>query len=116
MLTLRNPQLHCKLLSVPLEIRQEIYIYLFPYGFHVCTHQGRMHLSECAEPLTNGGLIGQERRDFPSFVFTDPVWMRRLQSPWGQHWKGEEVALAMEESRIDLRNTDTGLMRTCKIT
>jgi len=113
----QDPQLSCKLLCTPLEIRQTIYAYLVPYGVHVSVQRRTVILSACVQPLPNVSMYGYERSGLSGTepVDTpDPLLIRRLQSTWGPHWECEEVALRVVHSVDDLRQTDLGLLQVCK--
>jgi hypothetical protein len=111
-----------KLFSTPLEIRQEIYSYLIPYGLHAyLSDRGQLQLSGCVEPCVNGGMEGDERRGMEDFSPEDPVWLRRLMSSWGPHWRCEEMAQRIQywfpgASKIDASdsNKDLTVLRVCK--
>ncbi|KAF2253803.1 hypothetical protein BU26DRAFT_561075 [Trematosphaeria pertusa] len=110
-----NPQVGSKFFSAPLEIRQMIYGYIFPYGVHAYLRQGKLHSSACVEPRANGDYDGGERRDESSDWRTPgPIWSRRLQSSWGPHWKCEEVALSMGRSWEAAGDADMVMLRACK--
>ncbi|KAF2176877.1 hypothetical protein K469DRAFT_605525 [Zopfia rhizophila CBS 207.26] len=109
-----NPQLESKFFSAPLEIRQEIYGYLIPYGVHAYLRQGKLYLSACVESCANGGLFGAERRESSDWRASDPVWQRRLRSSWGPHWKCEEVALRMNHNCEAVSDTDMAMLRACR--
>lgn len=110
---LANPQLKCRVLSTPLEIRRMIYTYLFPHGIHARLHQGTFHLSPCIEPCTNNGPYGDNRHPAVSSP-GNPVYKRRLQSSWGTHWRCEEVALGIEDAPEVSRKVDMAILLACR--
>ena len=108
------------LLSLPAELRNEIYLYLVPDRIHVRQEENIISLAACLtieldenyeenfhSPAANI-LGGSERR--PSEGDIERVFMRRLQSTWGPHWKCEEAAL----SRDDVHNSGTQLLFVCQ--
>ena len=84
--------------SLPLEIRDAIYAYLIPNNIavHLSSRLGNVAITRCLAPVISGYLDGSERfpggdeptnsRDIPRKA----IWMRRLRSSWGPHWKCEE--------------------------
>ena len=87
-----NSQHESKLLSVPAEIRGEIYAHIFQGQTHAFMSQGRLHLSVCLRPsLGDDCHDGRERRTMAERSL-DTRWARRLQSSWGSHWECEETA------------------------
>ncbi|KAB5584815.1 hypothetical protein GE09DRAFT_4862 [Coniochaeta sp. 2T2.1] len=93
------------LFSLPLEIREAIYAYVFPndIAVHVSLKQGSVAITRCLAPVSRGFLDGSER--FPEDVLGDiprkAIWMRRVQSSWGPHWKCEENAQRPAGNRKD---------------
>jgi hypothetical protein len=104
------------LLRIPLELRNEVYLYLLPHQLHAYLHNDRLRLSTCFEPdkdprssahphkvnLWQSGEDprpadaqsphdGSERRPYES-ANEELVYVRRLQSSWGPHWMCEERA------------------------
>ncbi|ORY04861.1 hypothetical protein BCR34DRAFT_572388 [Clohesyomyces aquaticus] len=91
-----NPQLACRLLRVPVEIRHAIYDLVVPDEVHLASRVNgegagiEWRVSECVEKRRKDIYDnGFERRTENG---SDVVWVRRLDSNWGPHWECEEVA------------------------
>lgn len=106
-----DAQFDSRLLSLPAEIRREVYRYVVPPSIHIFTSpQGRLDVAACVEPLASpssddkcdigGYLDGPLRRPRARYRDTDPAWVRCLRSSWGAHWACAEVACADERDQI----------------
>ncbi|KAK1851208.1 hypothetical protein CCHR01_06143 [Colletotrichum chrysophilum] len=84
-------QAHGSLLfAAPLEIRHRIYQQLLGAETHVFLDKGHLQMVPCQ------GTDDVSHR-MPKWdkmcKFDDPVWIRRVESSWGCHWKCEEIYL-----------------------
>ncbi|KAH7353174.1 hypothetical protein BKA66DRAFT_613645 [Pyrenochaeta sp. MPI-SDFR-AT-0127] len=116
-----NPQIDSKLFSTALELREDIYGYLIPYGVHASISRGRILLSVCVQDDPNRSRAGDERSGLdddgvnsPLFGVEDPLLLQRLRSTWGPHWKCQELASRVNHSIEKIRNTDLSIFQTCK--
>ncbi|GAB0134945.1 hypothetical protein EsDP_00003297 [Epichloe bromicola] len=85
-----DPQLQSVLAQLPAEVRRQIYAHIVPAQAHLYQDQGNIHVATCITPRPSNDHYCFDRRSLG-----DPsteVWARRLQSPWGGHWRCEEVA------------------------
>lgn len=95
---------------VPLEVRQAIFALLNPHAVHILLQQdGRIRVSTCVENAGDSDLIGNERQVTGDWR-TDKIWVRRLNSSWGPHWKCQELAL---ESTKDCGYQGDDLLSSC---
>lgn len=91
-------QQQCTLLSLPSELRREIYGYIVAEEAHVFLHGGRLNVSTCKTLTPSDDFFCFDRRSLgdPSA----PVWARRLEASWGLHWRCEEVALDLDRGHV----------------
>lgn len=90
-----------------------IYASLLPDRVHVFHQRGKTHLSRCAGPGTVCSDDGSERQTSGSST-SDPVWARRLASPWANHWRCEEFATAPDRKNEIMRDTVAAMARVCR--
>lgn len=90
--------------SLPPELRQHIYNLLLPYGVHIYSRDGTLHLSTCInETKDSDRLNGYERqpvRQKRADASENEVCKKRLQSSWGPHWMWEERMNRKDHKKI----------------
>ncbi|OAL44288.1 hypothetical protein IQ07DRAFT_592364 [Pyrenochaeta sp. DS3sAY3a] len=106
-----------RLLSLPSELRRNIYQYTFPDQVHLRCQDGITRISRCVQPYEdrhsprNWNHGGWERKSHTEISCRrDPILGRRVQSTWGPHWKCEEHAHIEDEEMTQV----TSLLRSCK--
>lgn len=103
---------------LPLEIRRAVYSHLInAAGFHIvpnASKEGRPRLLPCLGPDLYAHSDGMDRRSGAGYNIRDPVWIRRLASTWGPHWRCEEEARADAGRRREIEHAT--LLRVCKQT
>lgn len=107
-----NPQIGSPLCRLPLEIRKQIFAYLVPPRIHIQLSRDNVNknavlrLSSCVNVNLTGDCYCFDRRrtDDPP----QEIWARRLQSPWGIHWRCEELSGQPQHSSA------WSLMASCK--
>ena len=100
---LTNSQVNCLLVSMPLEIRYEIYRQLVPERLHFAPYRSGFQLSPCVQPNQNADYRGNLSRT------------RADMSAWGPHWKCEDIALRFDDGLVKYACTGLGaLLTTCK--
>jgi hypothetical protein len=115
-----DSQHQCKFFAAPAEIRYAIYAHLIPDRIHLSLCEKGFRLSPCAQRDRDGSpnCINQESNDRNSIRVRhaeDPIYVRRLRSSWGSHWRCEETAIQMEEERkMNWDNTAIALLLVCK--
>ena len=118
-----NSQWQSPLFSIAAEIRRSIYNYLIPEQLHLFTYRDDVRLSRCVkqEGDDDPDCIPRNHLAYVSRSFTepeDPIYVRRLRSSWGEHWRCDEAALSRGE--INDRTVEKGwfdqlvLFRVCK--
>jgi hypothetical protein len=89
------------LLHLPAELRHEIIQYLIPNGLHLRVRNQIFVLSPCVGPLENvsenegrrscADVLHEIQTIYESAENCSPtndfIWMRRLQSQWGLHYR-----------------------------
>ncbi|KAB5584818.1 hypothetical protein GE09DRAFT_4889 [Coniochaeta sp. 2T2.1] len=86
-----------RLLSLPLEVRDDIYTYLVPDTFHVFLRQGEFAFTRCLKVEVEGFLVEKQYpsgEEYPTILDHVPdqgLRRRRLLSTWGPHFQCEEI-------------------------
>lgn len=106
-----NAQDESPLFSVAAEIRRSIYNYLIPEQVHLFTYRDNVKLSRCVQqegdedpdciPRNPLAHVSRKITDPP-----DPLYVRRLQSSWGEHWRCDEAALLRGENNNETSERD----------
>ena len=96
------------------ELRHAIYSHLIDgNGLHLLrSPQGQFRLLPCLGSDGPNDHIGKERCPSSTVAIRDPVWIRRLASEWGPHWRCEEAALRRDAAATWLAHE--ALLRVCK--
>ncbi|KAF2110384.1 hypothetical protein BDV96DRAFT_201399 [Lophiotrema nucula] len=93
----------CSLVSLPLEIRHEIYQHLVPKRLHFSPYRGGFQLSPCVASNPGVSYSGYTNRT------------RADSSAWGPHWRCEDVALRFDDGPLKYSCTGlAALMTACK--
>ena len=95
------------------ELRLSVYEALRGIGLHVTRNaEGRYTFPSCVadHEAPDCRQIPPPDSRYPVLTFEDPVWIRRLASPWGNHWKCEEESSRGEAPSIPF----LALLLTCK--
>ncbi|KAH7345840.1 hypothetical protein BKA66DRAFT_554916 [Pyrenochaeta sp. MPI-SDFR-AT-0127] len=109
-----NPQLQSKFFAAPAEIRFAIYAYLIPRRIHLSFKKGFRPLP-CVQRDEDGDancLVRKTNNDCFTTkpCVSDPIFLRRLRSSWGSHWRCEE------QHPWQFDNLAMPLFRVCKRT
>lgn len=84
------------LFNAPLEIRWKIYEELFGRATHLFLHDGKLHVMPCQGTDDVSHRVPRDdanMSDTDDSIWTDPIWIRRVESSWGCHWQCEETYL-----------------------
>jgi hypothetical protein len=104
------------LLRMTTELRHEIFQYLIPSRLHLRLSSSGHVLLLCLGPsedvveqdgtLDSGLVVARVDGVYEGISkwgdMNDPVWARRLQNPWGPHWRCEEQSHTTQESHARL--------------
>jgi hypothetical protein len=117
MSTLFDPQLQSKFFAAPIEIRYAIYTNLIPNRVHLSLRETSFRLSPCVQRNNDGDPDCLSRESYDAIPVTgprtkDPLYPRRLWSPWGEHWRCEENIQEGREKHGDI--IATVLLLVCK--
>ncbi|KAF2271291.1 uncharacterized protein EI97DRAFT_505084 [Westerdykella ornata] len=123
MYTSVNSQGKSPLFSVAAEVRRAIYNYLIPEQLHLFTYRDDVRLSTCVKQKGDDDPDCVPRNPLAHVSRSisdpeDPIYVQRLRSSWGEHWRCEEAALTRDD--INFRTVETGwfdqfvLFRVCK--
>ncbi|KAG6041221.1 hypothetical protein E4U41_005504 [Claviceps citrina] len=107
------------LLRLPAELRRHIYAYIVPEQAHLFhDERGNIRAATCVTPSPSSA----DHYCFDRRSLGDPstaVWARRLRSPWGRHWRCEEVAKRLHRHGHDglpQHDAAVALMNCCRRT
>ncbi|KAG5973604.1 hypothetical protein E4U58_004767 [Claviceps cyperi] len=109
----RQPQ--SPLAQLPAELGRQIYAYIAPAQVHLYRHNNTICAATCITPTPSSDYYCFDRRSLG-----DPptaVWARRLASPWGEHWRCEEVAKRLHHDTPHAttpHDTAVALMASCR--
>ncbi|KAF2726537.1 hypothetical protein EJ04DRAFT_582604 [Polyplosphaeria fusca] len=87
-----NTQRQSRLLSLPAELQQAIYVLCIPDRIHICLQQGKLQWFTCALAVSDEEYLDGSERNPGEGAQSEPLWARRLASSWGSHWNCEEIA------------------------
>jgi hypothetical protein len=113
-----HPQQQCPFFAAPIEIRDAIYAHLIPDRIHISLNKTDIRLSRYVQRDEDGDADCHSREDI-NFVRAcrgkGPLYIRRLRSEWGPHWRCEETAIQMEEGcKMNNDSTTMALFLVCK--
>ncbi|ORY14785.1 hypothetical protein BCR34DRAFT_212293 [Clohesyomyces aquaticus] len=110
-----DPQLESSFFVPPVEIRDAIYVYLVPERrIHLFLRNQRLQLSGCDQPDKDDTPYHPKYPQFDPRTCQnsdDHVYWRRLQSPWGPHWRCEE---SVNDGAAESYLFATDVLLTCK--
>jgi hypothetical protein len=115
-----DPQRQCKLFAAPTEIRFAIYAYLILDRMHLSLREKGFRLSSCVQRDRDGDHYCIHRRSIdannnPRDTNRDPIYARRVESKWSEHWRCEEAAIEMDgDCNTNCDNTLMALLSVCK--
>jgi hypothetical protein len=117
MSSLINPQLQSKFFTLPTEIRYAIYAHLIPETIHLSLDERGLRLSPCVQRDGDGDPECWKRRSNHELLHkhpdADPIYLNRLRSTWGEHWRCEEATVPVQEG-TDSDNHVNRLSFVCK--
>ncbi|KAH7086984.1 hypothetical protein FB567DRAFT_56509 [Paraphoma chrysanthemicola] len=101
-----NSQTKSAFFTAPTEIRHAIYAYLLPDRTHLCLSDGKPWFSPCVQDEEDADPGCFRQRMHVTGCITnhfaansDSLYAHRLMCSWGPHWRCEETATEMQNSR-----------------
>ncbi|KAF2731012.1 hypothetical protein EJ04DRAFT_514854 [Polyplosphaeria fusca] len=112
---MRSTQRQSRLLQLPAELQQAIFIDCIPNRIHICLQQDKLRCFTCVLSATGDGEnLDDSKREPGSGAHSNALWARRLASSWGSHWRCEEMAYTRPRERPMIQNTPMSLLLVCK--
>ncbi|KAH7076787.1 hypothetical protein BKA63DRAFT_290200 [Paraphoma chrysanthemicola] len=117
-----NSQTKSAFFTAPTEIRHAIYAYLLPDRTHLYLRDGKPWFSPCVQDEEDADPDCFRQRMHVAGCITNPfaansdcLYAHRLMSSWGPHWRCEETATEMQNSRrMSSDAIPRALFLTCK--
>jgi hypothetical protein len=114
-----DPQPQSDLFKAPTEIRHAIYSYLIPERMHlIASEDGTYRITPCIflDGDDHPNCFNRRTNDEDIYMnprASDPIYLNRLRSSWGPHWRCHEFALQGKSENRSF-GTAMSLFLVCK--